>query len=110
VAALGGVACSVVTFGGPEPSLAYATEGDRGSGRSPCLGEGVGVARQMLHDQHAIVAGKAYGRSYWLAGWHSCETLAEYAGVAIPTDLSWYGNVKWQWNGMAKWHAGGKAT
>jgi hypothetical protein len=27
----------------------------------------VGVARQMLHEQHAIVAGKAYGRSYWLA-------------------------------------------
>jgi hypothetical protein len=21
----------------------------------------------MLHDQHAIVDGKAYGRSYWLA-------------------------------------------
>jgi hypothetical protein len=27
----------------------------------------VGVASQMLHEQHAIVDGKAYGCSYWLA-------------------------------------------
>jgi len=41
---------------------------------------------------------------------HGCETLAEDSGVAIPTELSRYGNVKWQWNGMAKWQAGGKVT
>jgi hypothetical protein len=26
---------------------------------------------------------------------HSCETLAEYAGVAIATDLSKSGKAKW---------------
>jgi hypothetical protein len=41
---------------------------------------------------------------------HSCETLPEYVGVAIPTELSRNGNVKWQWSGKARWQAGGKVT
>jgi hypothetical protein len=43
----------------------------------------VGVARQMLHDQHPVVAGKACGRSYWLAG----MALSSGKGMAWPNGM-----------------------
>jgi hypothetical protein len=41
---------------------------------------------------------------------HSSGTLAECAGVAILLEPAGMTNIKWQWNGKAKWQAGGKVT
>jgi len=49
----------------------------------------------MLHEQYAIVEDKGLW-TFLLASSdsHSCGTLAEYAGVATPTELSRSGKAK----------------